>query len=90
MRGAPASEICCATEASFTKAPATELTLRVALPKPSPWVSQAHAGLFSTTCLLHDVRAEGRAWMKRYKEKKTAAEVSNIYARVPGLSTPTL
>lgn len=64
IRSRSASGICCATEASFIKPPATELTVRVALPKPSPWLSQAHAGLFSTTCLLHN------AWMKHYKEKK--------------------
>lgn len=76
IRCRSASGICCATVASFIKPPATELTVQVALPKPSPWISQAHAG-FSTACLLHN------AWIKRYKlkkKKKTAAEVSNIYA----------
>lgn len=75
IRCRSASGICCATVVSFIKPPATELAVQVALPKTSPWISQAHAG-FSTTCLLHN------AWIKRYKLKKkqTAAEVSNIYA----------
>lgn len=72
IRCRSASGICCATVVSFIKPPATELAVQVALPKTSPWISQAHAGL------LHN------AWIKRYKLKKskkqTAAEVSNIYA----------
>lgn len=63
IRRRSASGICCATVASFIKPPATELAVQVALPKPSPWISQAHAG-FSTACLLHN------AWIKRYKLKK--------------------
>lgn len=63
IRCRSASGICCATVVSFIKPPATELAVQVALPKTSPWISQAHAG-FSTTCLLHN------AWMKHYKEKK--------------------